>query len=180
MFAVGSSGGTSRSKDCFIGNGNWMVKLANGNPRPTFSPSLTDDRDEEERRFEAFSGVGGCSTFVPGRGEYYTMMAKAVYAVDPDTGDARRRLYERTRAALLAELRSADPALDASDIMAAQMLLELAIGEVEADAQRDQRSRLLMDAPSTASPPGTEPGRKPKTVHLRDFAPGSSAELVTA
>jgi hypothetical protein len=31
-------------------------------------------------------------------------------------------------------LRGADPALDPSDIIAAQMLLELAIGEVEADA----------------------------------------------
>jgi hypothetical protein len=36
----------------------WL-KLANGNPRATFSPSIIDDRDErdeEERRFEAFLG----------------------------------------------------------------------------------------------------------------------------
>jgi hypothetical protein len=159
----------------------WL-KLANGNPRPTFSPSLTDDRDErdeEERRFEVFSGVGGCSTFVPGMGDYYTMMAKVVGALDPNTGNARRLLYERARAAVLAELRGADPALDPSDIMAAQMLLELAIGEVEADAQRDQRALQAMDAPATAWPPDTEPGREPETVHSRDFAPGSSAELVT-
>ena len=110
----------------------WL-KLANGNPWPTFSLSLTDEnRDEEERRFEAFSGVGGCSTFAPGMGDYYTIMAKAIGALDPNTGDARLLLYERARAALVTELRSADP----SDIMAAQMLLELAIGEVEADAQR--------------------------------------------
>jgi hypothetical protein len=160
----------------------WL-KLANGNPRPTFSPSLTDDRDErdeEERQVEAFSGVGGCSTFVHGMGDYYSMMAKAVGALDPNTGDARRRLYERARAVLLAELRGADPALDPSDIMAAQMLLELAIGEVEADAQRDQRARQTVDAPSTAWPPDTEPGREPETVHSRDFAPGCSAEPVTA
>jgi hypothetical protein len=136
----------------------WL-KLANGNPWPTFSLSLTDDRDEEERRFEAFSGVGGCSTFAPGMGDYYTMMAKAIGALDPNTGDARLLLYERARAALVAELRGADPALDPSDIMAAQMLLELAIGEVEADAQRDQRALQTMDAPSTAWPPDTEPGR---------------------
>jgi hypothetical protein len=66
--------------------------------------------------------------------DYYTLMAQAIAALDPNTGDARRRLYERARAALLTELRSADP----SDIMAAQMLLELAIGEVEAGAQGDQ------------------------------------------
>jgi hypothetical protein len=138
----------------------WL-KLAHGVPQSTFSPSLTDDRNEEERRFAAFSGVAGCSTFVPGRGDYYTMMAKAVGALHPNTGDARRRLYERARTALLTELRSADP----SDIMAAQMLLELAIGEVEADAQRDQRARQTMDAPSTAWPPDTEPGREPEAVH---------------
>jgi hypothetical protein len=64
-------------------------------------------------------------------------MAKAVGALHPNTGDARRRLYERARTTLIAELRSAHQ----SDIMAAQMLLELAIGEVEAAAQRDERAR---------------------------------------
>ena len=133
----------------------WL-KLANGNPRSTFSPSLTDrnERDEEERRFEALSGVAECSTYVPGTGDYYTIMAKAVGALHLNTGDARRQLYERARTALLTELRSADP----SDIMAAQMLLELAIGEVEADAQRD--SRQTTDAPSTASPRGTKLARE--------------------
>jgi hypothetical protein len=144
----------------------WL-ELANGNPRPILSPNLTDDRnerDEEERRFDAFSGVAGCSTFVSGMGDYYTIIAKAVGALHPNTGDARRRLYERARTALLTELRSADP----SDIMAAQMLLELAIGEVEADAQRDQRAGQTMDAPSTAWPSDTELGREPEMVHSRD------------
>jgi len=87
-------------------------------------------------------------------------MAKAVGALEPKTGNARRRLYERARTALVTELRSADP----SDIMAAQMLLELAIGEVEADAERDQRARQTMHAPSTAWPPS----REPEMVHSRD------------
>jgi len=91
-------------------------------------------------------------------------MAKAVGALEPNTGDARRRLYERARTALVTELRSADP----SDIMAAQMLLELAIGEVEADAERDQRARQTMDAPSTAWPPAPKPSREPEMVHSRD------------
>jgi hypothetical protein len=126
----------------------WL-KLANGTLRPTLSPSLTDDkneRDDEERR--AFSGVPGSSTFVPRMGDYCTIMAKAVGALHPNTGDARRRLYERARTALLTELRRANP----SDIMAAQMLLELAIGEIEADAQRDERAGQTMDAPSMAWP----------------------------
>jgi hypothetical protein len=110
----------------------------------------------------------------PRKGDYYTIMAKAVGALDSNTGDVRRLLYERARAALLAELLGADPAPHPSDIMAAQMLLELAIGEVEADAQRDQRALQTMDARSTAWPPDTEPGRGPETVHSRDFARGSS------
>jgi hypothetical protein len=150
-----------------------------GQPSARASPRIEIERDEEECRFEAFSGVGGCSTSVPGMSDYYAMMAKAVGALDPNTGDARRLLYERARAALVAELRGADPALDPSDIMAAQMLLELAIGEVEADAQRDQRALQAMDAPSMAWPPDTELGREPEAVHSRDFAPGSSTELVT-
>jgi hypothetical protein len=150
-----------------VGMAIGWLKLANGDPRPTFSPSLTDNRNErdaEERRFDAFSGVAGYPTFVPGTGDYYTIMAKAVGALQPNTGDARRRLYERARTALLTELRSADP----SDIMAAQMLLELAIGEVEAAAERDQRARQTMDGPSTAWPPDTEPGRQPEMVHSRN------------
>jgi hypothetical protein len=79
-------------------------------------------------------------------GDYYTVMVKAVGALDPNTGDARRRLYERARATLLIELRGDDPALDQSDIMAAQMALELAIGEVEADAQCQTMGRLDLRA----------------------------------
>ena len=136
----------------------WL-KLANGTSLPTSSPGLTEDgneRDEEDRRFEAFSGVAGCPTSVPGMDDYYTIIAKAVSTLHPNTGDTRRRLYERARAALLTELRSADH----SDIMAAQMLLELAIGEVEADAQRDQHSRRTINAPSMASP-RTQPVHEP-------------------
>ena len=139
----------------------WL-KLANGTSLA--SPDLTEDgneRDEEDRRFKAFSGAAGCPTSVPGMDDYYTIIANAVSTLHPNTGDTRRRLYERARTALLTELRIADP----SNIRAAQMLLELAIGEVEADEQRDHRARQTMDAPSTAWPPDTEPGREPETVH---------------
>jgi hypothetical protein len=111
----------------------WL-KLADGSPRSLFSSSPPIIVEDERSVEKVVSGVAGCSTSVPGMGDYYTIMAKAAGALDPNTGDARSRLYERARAALLTELRRASPALDRSDIMAAQMLLELAIGEVEADA----------------------------------------------
>jgi hypothetical protein len=129
----------------------WL-KLADESPRPLFNLSPPMIVEEERSVENDVSGVAGCSAFVPGTGDYYTIMAKAAGALDPNTSDARSRLYERARAALLTELRRASPALDRSDIMAAQMLLELAIGEVEADAQRDQHSRQTIDAPSVTWP----------------------------
>jgi hypothetical protein len=80
--------------------------------------------------------------------DYRSIIAKAVSTLDPNTEEARRRLYERARSAVMAEMRKAEPALDQSDIMAAQMSLELAIGEVEADAQREQRPQAALDRPS--------------------------------
>src|ERR1700674_1047704 len=67
--------------------------------------------------------------------DYYSIIAKAVCALDTSTGDARRRLYERARAALIAEMRRANPALNQSDILVARISLEEAIGKVEAEAR---------------------------------------------
>jgi hypothetical protein len=72
--------------------------------------------------------------------DYYSIIAKAVSTLDPNTREARRRLYGRARAALLAEIRRAYPPLDQSDIMATRKSLEEAIGKVETQAQREQRA----------------------------------------
>jgi len=119
--------------------GGWL-KRAHEDPRPvvSLSPAMTVEEHSE--------------TSIHGAREYYTLMAEAVAALDPNTEDARRRLYERARAALLTEFRSAEP----SDMIAPQMLLELAIGEVEAGAQRDPHAPLVA-SPSTQ--PACEPER---------------------
>ena len=146
--------GLPEVRTVLIGMAIGWLKLANGTPPPTTSPGLTEDgneRDEEDRRFKAFSRVAGCPTSVPGMDDYYTIIAKAVSTLHPNTGDTRRRLYERARTALLTELRIADP----SNIRAAQMLLELAIGEVEGGEQ-------TINAPSMASP-------RTQTVHEPSF-----------
>jgi hypothetical protein len=82
--------------------------------------------------------------------DYYSIIAKAVSALDSNTGDARRRLYERARAALIAEMRGANPALNQSDILVARISLEEAIGKVEAEARRDRRAHLPIATPSTS------------------------------
>jgi hypothetical protein len=87
-------------------------------------------------------------TLIIAMADYRSIIAKAVSTLDPNTEEARRRLYERARSAVMAEMRKAERALDPSDIMAAQMSLELAIGEVEAYAQREQRPRAVLGRPS--------------------------------
>jgi hypothetical protein len=90
--------------------------------------------------------------------DYYSIMVRAVRALDLNSGEARRRLYDRARAALLAEMRSAK--LELLDIMAAQMSLEEAIGKIEADAQRDRRVELARDTPSTVSAAPSPPANQ--------------------
>ena len=83
-----------------------------------------------------------------GMADYYTIIAKAVGGLDPNTGEARRLLYDRARVALVAEMRSARNALDESDILAAQRSLEQAIDRIEADAEPDEDAD---QAPDTLS-----------------------------
>jgi hypothetical protein len=82
--------------------------------------------------------------------DYYTIIAKAVAALDPNTGEARRRIYERARGALSGETRSAGLPLNKSDIVSAQMSLEEAIARVEIEALRAEETRA---APQRAPRP---------------------------
>jgi hypothetical protein len=84
--------------------------------------------------------------------DYYPIIAKAVYALDPNTEETRRRVYDRARAALLSEVHKLVPALDQTEIMAEQLYLELAIGEVEADTQRERRAQSAAGTSLTAFP----------------------------
>jgi hypothetical protein len=92
--------------------------------------------------------------------DYYSIIAKAVGALDPNTGDARRRLYDRARGALLGEMRNIELALDQADILAARMSLEEAIGKVETEAQRAEHAR---QAPATPGGAGPAAARRPET-----------------
>ena len=84
--------------------------------------------------------------------DYYSIMANAVSALDCNTRDARRQLYERARAALITQMRGTTPALDQSDILAARISLEEAIGRVEAEARRGCHANQPADTPATFVP----------------------------
>ena len=80
--------------------------------------------------------------------DYHSVIDKAVSALDLNTEKARRRLYERARAALRSEMHSAYPPFHRSDIAAAEMSLEMAIEAVEAEAVRRQNANLATPASS--------------------------------
>src|SRR5271156_2259744 len=92
--------------------------------------------------FQGFCSQGGVMfNFRNPNAEYYSVIAKAVRLLGHSTGDARHRLYERARKAVVAEMNRAHPPLDQSDILTARMCLEAAIKEIEADALRSQRAQ---------------------------------------
>jgi hypothetical protein len=84
--------------------------------------------------------------------DYYPLISRAVAGLENNTGDARRVLYERARAALVAQLRGVTPALDESDVTRERLALEEAIRKVEAEAARK---------------PKVEPSRGPPAAKMR-------------
>ena len=68
--------------------------------------------------------------------DYYSILAKAVNALDPNTGMARQQLYQRARSAMISELENVYPPFRRSEIATAEIALESAIEKAEAEAVR--------------------------------------------
>src|SRR5437879_10919043 len=94
--------------------------------------------------------------------DLYSILTKAVGTLDPNTPQARRSLYERARAALVAETRGSDPVLNQADFEAAWNSLEEVIGRIEADAQRERLSRRPTPTKSTFLPRGSAVTASPR------------------
>jgi hypothetical protein len=90
--------------------------------------------------------------------DYYPLISRAVGGLDINTGENRRALYERARAALLQQLRGATPALDEEQIGRERQALEEAIRKVEAEAAQSEKP-----APATSGQPSL------RDQALRDF-----------
>ena len=85
--------------------------------------------------------------------DYYPLIARAIAGLDTNApGESRRALYERARAALIAQLRSVQPPLSESEITRERLSLEEAVRKVEAEAA--QRAREAQRASSGAARPG--------------------------
>jgi hypothetical protein len=72
--------------------------------------------------------------------DYHPLITRAVEGLGNNTAEARRTLYERARAALVAQLRGIDPPLSEAEITRERLALEDAIRKVEADSVRKARA----------------------------------------
>jgi hypothetical protein len=111
--------------------------------------------------------------------DYYPLIARAIAGLDPSApGESRRALYERARAALIAQLRSVQPPLSESEITRERLSLEEAVRKVESEAAqraRDARSgggagtssrgdafrRATGTRPADAAPSNGQPAARP-------------------
>jgi hypothetical protein len=84
--------------------------------------------------------------------DYYPLIARAIAGLDPSApGESRRALYERARAALIAQLRSVEPPLSESEITRERLSLEEAVRKVESEAaQRARDATRAGDAARSA------------------------------
>src|SRR5260221_7889336 len=104
--------------------------------------------------------------------DYYWLIARAIAGLDPSApGESRRALYERARAALIAQLRSVQPPLSESEITRERLSLEEAVRKVESEAAQRARDasrpgaarggdafrRANAARPDAAAPPSTSP-----------------------
>ncbi|MFD1333735.1 hypothetical protein ACFQ4O_17155, partial [Methylopila musalis] len=97
--------------------------------------------------------------------DYYPVLSRAVAGLPANTGENRRAVYERARAAIIRQLRSIDPPLSEEDISRERMQLEDAIRRIEDEQQPKP-------AEAVAAPP---PPRRPAEPPRRDPAPEARA-----
>jgi len=87
--------------------------------------------------------------------DYYPLIARAIAGLDPSApGESRRALYERARAALIAQLRSVQPPLSESEITRERLSLEEAVRKVESEAAQRAREAVRAPPPPGAPRPG--------------------------
>jgi hypothetical protein len=96
--------------------------------------------------------------------DYYPLIARAIAGLDPSApGESRRALYERARAALIAQLRSVQPPLSESEITRERLSLEEAVRKVESEAAQRARdaSRASGARAGDAFRANTRPNARP-------------------
>lgn len=86
--------------------------------------------------------------------DYVPVLNNAVAALNPNTPEARRALYDRARRALVDGLRASDPGLSDTDLRTQSAALEAAIRQVESQSTGGAAPRA---EPAAAPPPPRMP-----------------------
>jgi hypothetical protein len=109
--------------------------------------------------------------------DYYPLIARAIAGLDPSApGESRRALYERARAALIAQLRSVEPPLSESEITRERLSLEEAVRKVESEAAQRARDATRSAGGDGARSGGARAGDAFRAATTRTGArPGDSA-----
>ena len=108
--------------------------------------------------------------------DYYPLIAKAV--VGQSSGEARRVLYDRARAALVAQLRGVDPPLAEADITRERLALDEAIRKCEIGSGPALARRSIGTAASPRCAPRPPQGRAaPPPMGSEEAASGCRRRL---
>src|SRR5688572_22578694 len=101
--------------------------------------------------------------------DYFPVLNSAVAALNPNTPEARRGLYDRARRALVDGLRSSDPVLSDTDLKTQSAALEGAIRKVESQFEVETLRGIGRPAetPSPMTPPPVAAARVPPSTTSR-------------
>ncbi len=111
--------------------------------------------------------------------EYYPLLARAVAALPDSNPESRRSIYDRARAALVAQLRAVQPPIAEEDINHESQMLDEAIAQLEAEAEVAAKAPApSVDAPSASAAPSQAPDVQPeaKSAELPPAEPRKLAE----
>jgi hypothetical protein len=104
--------------------------------------------------------------------DYHPLITRAVEGLSNSTAEARRTLYERARAALVAQLRGIDPPLSEAEITRERLALEDAIRKVEAESVRKARTE---PRPGPVAPRGINAQNRPSIGGAAAATPSAAA-----
>jgi len=105
--------------------------------------------------------------------DYYPVLTRAISALESNTAEARRAVYERARQAIVKQLRSYDPPLSESEITKERLSLEEAVRRIEAEARA--AAKAASEAPPVSVSPPKPPAPKPPATPVPPSAPSPAA-----
>lgn len=105
--------------------------------------------------------------------DFYPILARAVAGLPDNSPEARRAIFDRARAALVAQLRGLDPPLSEAEIMRERLTLDEAVARIEAEYDEAAAPHPAARGPvirpqseSAQSPRPPEPKKQPEFAPL--------------